>query len=161
VVLGFAGIPLAIGFAVLKYRLYDIDVVMHRTLVYGPLTAILVLVYLGGVLSLQYAFRAITGQESQIVIVASTLAISALFNPLRKRVQAFVDRRFYRRKYDARITLAAFSAKLRDETDLVALNTELVSVVSKTMQPATVSLWLRADSVLVSSAGEEPREPGQ
>ena len=160
-VLGFAGIPLAIGFAVLKYRLYDIDVVINRTLVYGPLTAILVLVYLGGVVSLQYAFRALTGQESQIAIVASTLAISALFNPLRKRVQAFVDRRFYRRKYDARITLAAFSAKLRDETDLVALNTELVSVVSKTMQPATVSLWLRADSVPVSSAGEEPREPGQ
>ena len=160
-VLGFAGIPLAIGFAVLKYRLYDIDVVINRTLVYGPLTAILVLVYLGGVVSLQYAFRAITGQESQIAIVASTLTISALFNPLRKRVQAFVDRRFYRRKYDARITLAAFSAKLRDETDLVALNTELVSVVSKTMQPATVSLWLRADSVPVSSAGEEPREPGQ
>jgi hypothetical protein len=119
-VLGFAGIPLAIGFAVLKYRLYDIDVVINRTLVYGPLTAILVLVYLGGVVSLQYAFRAITGQESQIAIVASTLAISALFNPLRKRVQAFVDRRFYRRKYDARITLAAFSAKLRDETDLEA-----------------------------------------
>ena len=125
-VLGFAGIPLAIGFAVLKYRLYDIDVVINRTLVYGPLTAILVLVYLGGVVSLQYAFRALTGQESQIAIVASTLAISALFNPLRKRVQAFVDRRFYRRKYDARITLAAFSAKLRDETELVALNTELV-----------------------------------
>src|SRR5215216_5220694 len=160
-VLGFAGIPLAIGFAVLKYRLYDIDVVINRTLVYGPLTAILVLVYLGGVVSLQYAFRAITGQESQIAIVASTLAISALFNPLRKRVQAFVDRRFYRRKYDARITLAAFSAKLRDETDLVALNTEVVSVVSKTMQPATVSLWLRADSVPVSSGGEEPREEGQ
>jgi hypothetical protein len=160
-VLGFAGIPLAIGFAVLKYRLYDIDVVINRTLVYGPLTAILVLVYLGGVVSLQYAFRAITGQESQIAIVASTLAISALFNPLRKRVQAFVDRRFYRRKYDARITLAAFSAKLRDETDLVALNTELVSVVSETMQPATVSLWLRPDPVPVSSASEEPREPGQ
>jgi hypothetical protein len=160
-VLGFAGIPLAIGFAVLKYRLYDIDVVINRTLVYGPLTAILVLVYLGGVVSLQYAFRAITGQESQIAIVASTLAISALFNPLRKRVQAFVDRRFYRRKYDARITLAAFSAKLRDETDLVALNTELVSVVNETMQPATVSLWLRPDSVPVSSSGEEPREPGQ
>ena len=139
-------LPAAIGIAVLKYRLYDIDVVINRTLVYGSLTVTLVLFYLGGVVSLQYAFRALIGQGSQIAIVASTLAIAALFNPLRRKVQAFVDRRFYRRKYDARKTLEAFSAKLRDETDLDALNDELVGVVRKTMQPAHVSLWLRPDT---------------
>ena len=136
-------LPAAIGIAILKYRLYDIDVLINRTLVYGSLTAMLVLVYLGGVVSLQYAFRALTGQESQIAIVASTLAIAALFDPLRKRVQAFVDRRFYRRKYDARKTLETFSAKLRDETDLDALSEDLVGVVRGTIQPAHVSLWLR------------------
>jgi hypothetical protein len=139
-------IPLSIGVAVLRSRLFDIDVVINRTLVYGPLTAMLVLFYVVGVVSLQYAFRVLTGQESQIAIVASTLAIAALFNPLRKRVQAFVDRHFYRRKYDAAKTLEAFSAKLRDETDLDALNNELVSVVRETMQPAHVSLWLRPDT---------------
>jgi hypothetical protein len=133
----------AIGIAVLRYRLYDIDLVINRTLVYGPLTAMLVLFYLGGVVSMQYAFRALTGQESQIAIVASTLAIATLFNPLRRRVQAFVDRRFYRSKYDAAKTLEAFSAKLRQETDLDALSDEVMRVVSDTMQPAHVSLWLR------------------
>jgi hypothetical protein len=138
-------LPTAIGIAVLRYRLYDIDLVINRTLVYGPLTAMLILVYISGVVFLQYAFRVLTGQGSQIAIVASTLAIAALFNPLRRRVQAFVDRRFYRRKYDAAKTLEAFSAKLRDETDLDALNAELVGVVRETMQPAHVSLWLRPD----------------
>ena len=137
------GLPIAVGVAILRHRLYDIDIIINRTLVYGPLTAMLVLVFLGGVVSLQDAFRALTGQESQIAIVASTLAIAALFNPLRKRVQAFVDRHFYRKKYDARKTLEVFSAKLRDETDLEALNKELVGVVRETMQPAHVSLWLR------------------
>jgi hypothetical protein len=141
-------LPAAIGIAVLRYRLYDIDLLINRTLVYGPLTAMLVLVYLGGVVSLQYAFRVLTGQteQSQLAIVASTLAIAALFNPLRRRVQAFVDRRFYRSKYDAAKILEAFSAKLRDETNLDALSDDLVGVVRETMQPSHVSLWLRTDT---------------
>jgi hypothetical protein len=154
----FLALPTAVGVAVLRYRLYGIDLVINRTLVYGPLTAMLVLVYLGGVVSLQYAFRALTGQGSQVAIVASTLAIAALFNPLRRRVQGFVDRRFYRRKYDAARTLATFSARLRDETDLDALNTELVSVVRETVQPAHASLWLRPDPT-PKGVGGGPSEP--
>jgi hypothetical protein len=144
-VLGFAGVPVAIGFAVLRYRLYDIDIIINRTLVYGSLTVTLVALYLGGVTATQALSRAITGQhqQPQLAIVASTLAIAALFNPLRGRIQSFIDRRFYRGKYDARKTLEAFSVKLRDETDLEALNEELVSVVRETMQPAHVSVWLR------------------
>ena len=136
-------IPIAAGIAILKYRLYDIDRIVNRTLVYGVLTASLVVVYVGSVVSLQYAFRAVAGQESQLAIVASTLAIAALFTPLRRRVQAFVDRRFYRRKYDAAKTLAAFNARLRDETDLDTLVNDVGGVVGETMQPAHVSLWLR------------------
>jgi hypothetical protein len=147
-VLSFGGVPIAIGFAVLKYRLYDIDLLINRTLVYGSLTASLALVYFGGVAMTQAIFRALTSQQEQpqIAIVISTLVIAALFNPLRRRIQSFIDRRFYRRRYDARKTLEAFSAKLRDETNLDALNAELVGVVRETMQPAHVTLWLRPDT---------------
>jgi hypothetical protein len=144
---GLVGQPVAVGIAVLRYRLYDIDVIINRTLVYGSLTAILTGVYFGGVTATQALFRTLASQEQlqQLVVVGSTLAIAALFNPLRRRIQGFVDRRFYRKKYDAAKTLEAFSAKLRDETDLQALNEELVKVVRETMQPAHVGLWLRPD----------------
>jgi hypothetical protein len=142
---GLLGLPIALGVAILKYRLYDIDIIINRTLVYGSLTGILALVYLGGVTAAQTLFRTITTQQElpQLVVVASTLVIAALFNPLRRRIQSFIDRSFYRRKYDAAKTLEGFSMKLRDETDLEALNDELIGVVRQTMQPAHVSLWFR------------------
>jgi hypothetical protein len=142
----FSLIPISIAVAVLRYRLYDIDVVINRTLVYGALTAILVAVYVGSILVLQGLVRALTGQKSQLAIVASTLAVAALFNLLRHRIQGFIDRRFYRKKYDAAKTLEDFSAKLRDETDLEALSDDLMGVVRETMQPTHISLWLRPDT---------------
>ena len=144
----FTLVPIAVGIAVLRYRLYEIDLLINRALVYGSLTAMLVALYFGGIVLLQRLFVLLTDQQSTLAVVASTLLIAALFNPLRRRVQAFVDRRFYRSKYDARKTLESFSAKLRDETDLQALNNELVSVVRETMEPSHVSLWLRPDPSL-------------
>jgi hypothetical protein len=149
----FTLVPIAVGIAVLKYRLYDIDVLINRALVYGSLTVLLAATYLGGVVGLQYVFRVLTGQESTLAVVASTLAIAAFFNPLRRRIQAFVDRRFYRRKYDASKTLETFSAKLRDETNLESLNADLVGVVAETMQPAFISVWLRSPA-----NADRPRE---
>jgi hypothetical protein len=142
-VVAFAAIPVAAGIAILRYRLYDIDVVINRTLVYGSLTATLVLVYVIVVISLQYALRPLVTGSSDLAIVASTLIIAALFSPLRRNIQQFIDRRFYRRKYDAAKTLESFSARLRDETDLDSLSGELVTVVRETVQPASISLWLR------------------
>jgi hypothetical protein len=148
--LAIPSIPIATGIAILRYRLYDIDRIINRTLVYGSLTLMLALVYFGGVTATQAVFQALTGQQKlpQLVVVASTLVIAALFNPLRRRIQSLIDKRFYRSKYDARKTLEAFSAKLRDETDLDALSDDLVGAVRETMQPAHVSVWLHPDPAL-------------
>jgi len=148
IVVGLVGIPLAVGVAILKYRLYEIDTLINRTLVYGSLTVLLAAVYFGGVTATQAILQTLTGQEElpQLAIVASTLVIAALFTPLRRRIQGFIDKLFYRKKYDARKTLEAFSAKLRDDTDLDALSEDLVGMVRETMQPAHVSLWLRSET---------------
>jgi hypothetical protein len=140
---GFLAIPSAMALAILRYRLYDIDVVINRTLVYGGLTLTLALLYFGSIALLQGAWIALTGQRSQLAVVASTLVIAALFNPIRHRIQSFIDRRFYRRKYDAAKTLESFGTSLRDAVDLENLAGELVAVVEQTIQPAHVSLWLR------------------
>src|SRR5918992_463921 len=158
--LSFMLIPLSIGVAVLRSHLFDIDLLINRTLVYGSLTTVLVALYFGGIVLLQRLFVALTSEQSTLAVVASTLLIAALFNPLRRRIQSFIDRRFYRSKYDAAKTLEAFSTRLRDETDLDALSDDLTSVVRETMQPALVSLWLRPpqNRTMPSKLGESEVE---
>ncbi len=152
--LSFLLVPFSISIAVLRSHLFDIDVLINRTLVYGSLTTVLVALYFGGIVLLQRLFVALTSEQSTLAVVASTLLIAALFNPLRRRIQSFIDRRFYRSKYDARKTLEDFSQQLRNETDLKALRGDLVGVVRETMQPAHVSLWLRPHTAQWGS--EEP-----
>ena len=155
--ISYAGIPVAIGFAVLKYRLYDIDIIINRTLVYGSLTLMLALVYSGGVVGTQAVFRALTGQEQQpqLAVVGSTLAIATLFTPLRRRIQTIIDRRFYRRKYDAARIMAAYGIRLRDEVDLGTLSDDLLEVIRETMQPAHAGLWLRSPDATPPAGGRE------
>src|SRR5215210_1692015 len=155
---GFVSLPIAMGIAILRYRLYEIDLIINRTLVYGLLTAILVLSYFGSVTALQSLFSLLTGQGNTLAIVASTLAIAALFNPLRRRIQSFIDRRFYRRKYDAAMILEEFGSKLRDQTDLEKLCEDLGGVVDETMQPAHVSVILRSE---VPSTSKEQGQQDQ
>ena len=155
VMAGTVGLPVAVGVAILRYQLYNIDVLINRTLVYGSLTVMLVGMYVGSIVVLEGLLSALPGQGSQLGIVVSTLTVAALFNPLRRRTQGFIDRRFYRRKYDARKTLEAFSARLRDETDLNAVSDDLVGVVRETVQPAHVSLWLHPTLPPGGSEGQE------
>ncbi|HZB08025.1 MAG TPA: hypothetical protein VE525_02810, partial [Rubrobacter sp.] len=152
-----ASIPVATGIAILRYRLYDIDLIINRTLVYSSLTATLAVVYFGGVTATQALLHTITDRQElpQLLVVATTLVIATLFNPLRRRIQRFIDRSFYRSKYDARKTLETFSAKLRDETDLEALRCDLVGVVRETMQPAHVSVWLRSATASSTEQAEQ------
>jgi hypothetical protein len=154
---GVSSSPVAMGLAILRYRLYEIDLIINRTLVYGPLTAMLVAIYFTGIVLLQRVFVILTGERSTLAIVASTLLIAALFTPLRRRIQGFIDRSFYRRRYDAVKTIEAFSAKLRDETDLDVLCGDLTSVVIETMQPAHLSLWLRPDAATKKADLPNPR----
>ena len=149
-----AAVPIAAGIAILRYRLYDIDLIINRTLVYGVLSLLLGLIYFGAIVLSQAALRTLAGGESSLAVVASTLAIAALFNPLRHAIQSFIDRRFYRGKYDAAKTLEAFSASLREETDLGELNEHLLAVVHETMRPEHASLWLRPPRKLERSEGK-------
>jgi hypothetical protein len=154
-------IPISIGFAVLRYRLYDIDLLINRSLVYGTLTLSLALVYAGLIIGLQFLLGGIIKQNNDVTIVVSTLAIAALFQPLRHRIQNVIDRRFYRRKYDSARTLEAFSATLRNEVDLPTLSQHLVGVVQETMQPAHVSLWLRSPAQQQNSWRVTPAVPSE
>jgi hypothetical protein len=141
--LAFLLVPIGIAMAILRHRLWDIDALINRTLVYGSLTISLVGLYIGAVIALQALFRAVTGQHSDLAIAIATLTVAALFNPWRRRVQSFIDQRFYRRRYDAARTLAAFSATLRDDVDLERLTSNLLTVAHDTVQPVSAALWLR------------------
>lgn len=141
--LAFLLIPVSIGVAILRYRLWDVDVLINRALVYGSLTVSVAALYIGGVIALEALFRSVTGQRSDLAIAIVTLAVAALFNPWRHRLQTFIDRRFYRRKYDAGRILASFNARLRDTVDLDQLTANMALVVQETVEPASVSLWLR------------------
>jgi hypothetical protein len=156
--LGFPVIGLGLAIAVLRYRLFDIDVIIRKTLIYAALTIALALVYFGGVILLQSAFEAIRGQQSPLAVVISTLLIAALFNPLRKRIQNVIDRRFFRNKYKAEQTLAEFAASARSETDLEALTTQVVVIVQKTMQPEQIGLWMQ--SIANHWSKPSSQEPG-
>jgi hypothetical protein len=151
---GIVGVPTAVGIAITRYRLYEIDLLINRTLVYGTLTVTLIALYFCGIVVSQRAFVLLTGEKSTLAVVASTLLIAALFTPFRRLIQGFIDRRFYRSKYDARKALEALSAQLRNETDLEALSDNLVGVVRETMQPAHVSLWLRPETASKGQQGE-------
>jgi len=140
-------IPVSIGIAILRYRLYDIDLIIRKTVQYGVLSALLALAYFGSVVLLQTVVGQATDAQSPLVIVVSTLLIAALFAPLRKRVQTAVDRRFYRQKYDAQQVLAQFAITARDETDMDKLTVELVRVVQETMQPQSLSVWIKPGEV--------------
>ncbi len=153
-------IPISFGIAILRYHLYDIDILINRTLVYGTLSAILALVYFGLIFALQYLLRGIINQNNDVAIVISTLMIAALFQPLQRRIQTLIDRRFYRRKYDAAKILKAFSASLRTEVDLTQLREQLVAVVQETMQPSHVSLWLRQPEHQTHENLKHKEEPG-
>ena len=137
---------MSIGFAVLRYRLYDIDLIISRTLLYGSLTVLLAVAYYGSVVLLEQLFQLFSESGSELTVVASTLLIAILFAPLRNRIRAFIDRLFYRKKYNARETTEAFSTKLRDDTDLETLSVDLLKVVRETMQPSHVSLWLSRET---------------
>jgi hypothetical protein len=151
----YAIIPVGVGVAILRHNLYDIDIIIRKTLVYSVLTVLLATIYFGGVVLTQQLLRAVSGQSSDLAIVLSTLLIAGLFSPLRRRVQAAIDRRFYRQKYDAEQTLARFSRTLRDEVDMEALTAQLVGVVQETMQPAHVGLWLQVRTGSKTSQGDQ------
>ena len=152
-------IPISFGFAILRSRLWDIDIIINRTLVYGSLTALLALLYFGLIFVLQSLFQGVFHQNNAVAIVVSTLVIAALFQPLRHRIQAIIDRRFYRRKYDAAKTLEAFSATLRNEVDLSQLREHLLTVVQDTMQPSHMSLWLREPQPSTKHQGANTSDP--